>query len=79
MEKKEKLNPSAFKSHNSALEKQKNSNLEGIKPNNETKHSVKTTTNAEGKDLQKIRDLILAKKSTSSYNEKANQSKKPLI
>jgi hypothetical protein len=77
MEKNEKLNASAFKSHSSSLEKQKNSVSESNKTTNQTNGALKTSSNAEGKDLQKIRDLILSKKSTSSSadNEKANQSK----
>lgn len=82
MEKKEKLNASAFKNHSSSLEKQKNSVSEINKTTNQTNSAVKTSSNTEGKDLQKIRDLILSKKSpsNSAKNEKADQSKlNPLI
>jgi hypothetical protein len=76
MEKNEKANPSAFRNHNPPIEKQKNSTSESHKPVNETNNSQKTSSNTEGKDLQKIRDLILAKKSTnpSDNKEKPNES-----
>lgn len=80
MEKNEKLNSSAFKNHSSTVEKQKNPTSESLKGSGGANVASKTSSNPEGKDLQKIRDLILAKKSTSSSGtyDKTNQSKKNL-
>jgi len=74
MEKNEKLNSSAFKNYNSTIEKQIIPALESTKITGDTNLIAKPTPSAEGKDLQKIRDLILAKKSISSSvnNDKSN-------